>query len=77
MKIHVATVDAKSKKILSIMKVTDEHVHDSKALPELVVEDIIKSDITTVGKLFSDAGAYDGNDILDVYQTMEYCPASK
>ncbi|MBA3284867.1 MAG: transposase [Nitrosopumilus sp.] len=39
LKIHVA-VDVESKKILSI-KVTDEHVHDSKALPELV-EDIIK-----------------------------------
>ncbi len=33
---------SKTKKILS-MKVTDEHVHDSKALPELV-ENIIKSD---------------------------------
>ena len=32
----------KTKKILS-MKVTDEHVHDSKVLPELV-ENIIKSD---------------------------------
>ena len=41
LKIHVA-VDVKTKKILS-MKVTDEHVHDSKALPELV-ENIIKSD---------------------------------
>ncbi|MER5175317.1 MAG: transposase, partial [Candidatus Nitrosocosmicus sp.] len=35
LKIHIATVNVKSKKILSI-KVTDEHVHDSKALPELV-----------------------------------------
>ena len=34
LKIHIA-VNVKSKKILSI-KVTDEHVHDSKALPELV-----------------------------------------
>lgn len=59
LKIHIA-VDVKSKKILS-MKVTDEHVHDSKALPELV-EDIIKSN-KTVGKLFAD-GAYDGNDIF-------------
>jgi len=41
----------KTKKILSI-KVTDEHVHDSKQLPELV-ENIIKSDNVTVviGKL--------------------------
>jgi len=50
----------KSKKILSI-KVSDEHVHDSKVLPELV-ENIIESDrITTIGKIFGD-GAYDNND---------------
>ena len=61
LKIHVA-VDVKTKKILSI-KVTDEYVHDSKALPELV-ENLIESDKKiTIGKLFAD-GAYDGNDIF-------------
>ncbi|MER5174370.1 MAG: IS5 family transposase, partial [Candidatus Nitrosocosmicus sp.] len=62
LKIHIA-VNVKSKKILSI-KVTDEHVHDSKMLPELV-EEIIKSDgmTTAIGKLFGD-GAYDGNEIF-------------
>src|SRR6476659_9152903 len=63
LKIHVA-VNVKTKKILSI-KVTDEHVHDSKALPELV-ENIIKSDsvtTTAIGKLFAD-GAYAGNEIF-------------
>ena len=61
LKIHIA-VNVKSKEILSI-KVTDEHVHDSKALPELV-ENIIKSDsVTAIDKLFAD-GAYDGNDIF-------------
>src|SRR5215510_8277461 len=61
LKIHIA-VDVKTKKILS-MKVTDEHVHDSKELPGLI-EDIIKSDnIMTIGKLFAD-GAYDGNEIF-------------
>ncbi len=61
LKIHIA-VNVKTKKILS-MKVTDEHVHDSKALPELV-DDIIKSNkIITIGKLFAD-GAYDGNEIF-------------
>jgi hypothetical protein len=51
--IHIA-VDIKSKKILSIKVTTDEHVHDSKTLPELV-ETIIKSDSTTaIGKLFAD-----------------------
>ena len=44
---------SRTKKILSI-KVTDEHVHDSKALPELI-ENIIKSDNVTVaiGKLLA------------------------
>ena len=64
LKIHVA-VNVKTKKILS-MKVTDEHVHDSKELPELV-DNIIKSDdmttTTTIGKLFAD-GAYEGNEIF-------------
>jgi hypothetical protein len=63
LKIHIA-VNVKTKKILS-MKVTDddEHVHDSKALPELV-ENIVKSDsVTAIGKLFAD-GAYEGNDIF-------------
>src|SRR6476469_4855192 len=61
LKIHIA-VDIKSKKILS-MKVTDEHVHDSKMLPELV-QNIIKSEdmSTTTTKLFGD-GAYEGNDV--------------
>jgi hypothetical protein len=60
LKIHIA-VDVKTKKILS-MKVTDEHVHDSKALPGLV-DEIIESDdgMIPIGKLFAD-GAYDGNE---------------
>ena len=64
LKIHIA-VDVKTKKILSIKVTDDEHIHDSKVLPELV-DNIIKSDsiITiTIGKLFAD-GAYDGNDIF-------------
>ena len=62
MEIHIAA-DVKSKKILS-MKVTDEHVHDRKALPEFV-DDIIKSkSMTTIGKLFADEGAYECNDIF-------------
>lgn len=59
LKIHIA-VNIKTKKILSV-KVTDEHVHDGKALPKLV-DDIMKSDKEiSIGKLFAD-GAYDGND---------------
>jgi transposase len=61
LKIHVA-VNVKTKKILS-MKVTDEHVHDSKALPELI-DDVIESDKKiTIGKLIAD-GAYEGNEIF-------------
>ncbi len=63
LKIHVA-INVKTKKILS-MKVTDEHVHDSKSLPELV-DGVIKSNSITaaeIGKLIAD-GAYDSNDIF-------------
>jgi hypothetical protein len=62
LKIHIA-ININTKEILS-MKVTDEHVHDSKALPELV-NDIVKSDRKlTIGKLFGDDGAYEGNGIF-------------
>ena len=45
------------------MKVTDEHVHDIKVLPELV-GNIIKSNcVTAIGKVFAD-GAYDSNEIF-------------
>jgi hypothetical protein len=60
LKIHIA-VDVKTKKILSI-KVTDEHIHDSKMIPELV-DEIIDSDSITIGKLFID-GVYDNNEIF-------------
>ncbi|MDQ6724115.1 MAG: hypothetical protein M3Z01_07620 [Thermoproteota archaeon] len=45
------------------MKVTDEHVHDSKVLHRLV-EDIIKSDSVIVGKLLAEDGTYDGNAVF-------------
>ena len=62
LKIHIA-VNVKTKKILSMKVTDDEHVHDSKALPELV-ENIIKSDnMVSIGKLFGD-GAYEGNNIF-------------
>ena len=60
MKIHIA-VDIKSKKIITI-KVTDEHVHDSKMLPKLV-EDIKKSNHISIGKVFVD-GVYDINAVF-------------
>jgi len=55
LKIYIA-VNIKTKKILA-MKVTDEHVHDIKALPGLV-KDVIKSDnVTAIGKLFVDGAS--------------------
>lgn len=47
--------------VILSMKVTNEHIHDNKTLPELV-ENIIKSD-KIVCKLFAD-GHYDINDIF-------------
>ena len=74
LKIHIA-VDVKTKKIL-FMKVTDEHAHDSKMLPELV-DEIIKSDsITTIGKLFAD-GAYEGNEIFRYLRDNGIMPCIK
>ena len=56
-------VNVKTKKILSI-KVTDEHAHDSKMLPELVDEIIDSDSITTIGKLLADGASYEDNDIF-------------
>jgi hypothetical protein len=84
LKIHIA-VDVKSKKILSMKKVTDEHVHDSsKELPELV-DNIIKSDdmttttttTTTIGKLFADDGAYEGNEVFRYLEDNGILPCIK
>jgi hypothetical protein len=77
LKIHIA-VDIKTKKILSIKVTADEHVHDNKALQELV-DNIARSDnVTTIGKLFVDDGTYEGNDVFDTFpHTMESCLASK
>jgi transposase len=61
LKIHIAVVDVKSKKIIS-MKVTDEHIHDSKMLSK-IVDAIAKSKHVTVGKIIAD-GAYDSNAVF-------------
>ena len=63
LKIHVA-VNVKTKKILSIKVTDDEHVHDNKALPELVNEVIESYSMVSIGKLFADDGAYDSNNIF-------------
>ncbi len=72
LKMHVV-VNTKTKKILS-MNVTNEPVHDSKALPELV-NDAIKSN-KIIGKLFAD-GTYDDTSSLDTWKAMESCHALK
>src|SRR3954471_23596320 len=75
LKIHVA-VNVKTKKILSMKVTDDEHVHDSKILPELV-ENIIKSDnVTAIGKLLGD-GAYEGNDIFRYLSDNRILPCIK
>jgi hypothetical protein len=70
----------KTKKILSI-KVTDAHIHDSKALPELV-DNIIKSEdmsttTTTLGKLFGDGASMKVMIFLGIWETMGSCLVSK
>jgi len=60
LKIHIA-VDVKSKKIIS-MKVTDEHIHDSKMLPRLVEENIKSKDVR-IENILAD-GAYDSNAVF-------------
>ena len=74
MKIHIA-VDVKSKKVIS-MKVTDEHVHDSKMLPELV-DDITKSkEKITVAKIIADR-AYDSNAVFECLADSGILPCIK
>jgi hypothetical protein len=70
-------VNVKTRKILSMIVTNDEHVHDSTVLPELV-KDMIKLDKKiTIGELYADDGAYEGNAILDVLEIMGLCPAVK
>jgi hypothetical protein len=78
LKIHIA-VDIKSKKILSMMKVTnDEHVHDSKVLPlPELVQRIIKSNSATATKLFADGSAYDSNGVFRCLADNEIVPCIK
>ena len=74
LKIHIA-INIKTKKILAI-EVTDEHVHDSKALPKSV-NDVLKSDnitLITMGKLIAD-GAYDSKNIFRCLGNNRYCHA--
>ena len=73
LKIHVA-VDIKSKKILS-MEVTDEHVHDSKMLPQLV-DEAVKLNGDVIDKVLA-YGAYDSNDIFRCLSEKGIMPCIK
>jgi hypothetical protein len=77
LKIHL-TVNVKTKKILSMKVTADEHMHDSKALPELI-ENIIKlgSMTTTIGKLFAEDGSYESNDIFGYIANNGILPCIK
>ncbi len=57
------------------MTATDEHVHNSKPLPELV-DGIIKSD-KIIDKLFADDGAYEGNEIFKYLSDKGILPCIK
>ncbi|HEY6535135.1 MAG TPA: transposase [Candidatus Nitrosocosmicus sp.] len=61
------------------MQVTDEHVHDSKALPGLVdgfIKSNNKTTATTIDKLFAD-GAYDSNDMFKILAENGILPCIK
>ena len=74
LKIHIA-VDVKSKKIIS-MKVTDEHIHDSKMLPK-IVDAIAKSKHVTVGKIIADGAYYDSNAVFKFLADSGILPCIK
>ena len=51
-----------SEKLELLLKIrNNEHVHDSKMLPELIQSIIKSNSATAIGKLFAD-GAYDSNE---------------
>ena len=74
LKIHIA-VDIKSKKIIS-MKVTDEHIHDSKMLPK-IVDAIAKSKHVTVDKIIADGASYDSNAVFKCLADSGILPCIK
>jgi transposase len=65
----------RSKKILSIMEVTDEHVHDNKMLP-LLVDNISKDGFLMVDRVLGD-GAYDSNDTFRFLSEKGIMPCIK
>ncbi len=73
-KIHVAAVNIKTKKIMS-MEVTKENVHDGKILKELV-EDVISKD-NNIQKVSADDEAYDSKDNFRYLDELKITPVIK
>ncbi len=74
LKIHIAVDIKKTKKILLSMEITDEYVHDSKMLPNLV--DRVNTNGDKIDKLLAD-GAYDDNDIFRYLSDNGIVPSIK
>jgi hypothetical protein len=61
---YIYSVNVKTKKILSMKGTNDEHVHDSKVLPELVKDMIKRRKKITISELYADDGDYEGYEIF-------------
>ncbi|HEY6536621.1 MAG TPA: hypothetical protein VIY08_12610 [Candidatus Nitrosocosmicus sp.] len=59
------------------MTVTGEHVYDSKTLPELIKNALGSYKKITIGKLFAEYGAYEGNDLSKDLGDSEIQPRIK
>ncbi len=70
-KIHVAAVNIKTKKIVS-MDVTKENVHDGKILKELVGDDVVSKN-NNIQKVLAD-GAYDSKDNFKYLDELKITP---
>ena len=58
------------------MKVTDEHIHDSKMLPK-IVDAIAKSKHVTVDKIIADGASYDSNAVFKCLADSGILPCIK
>ena len=72
-KIHVAVVNIKTKKIVS-MNVTKENIHDGKILKELVGDVVSKNN--NIQKVLAD-GAYDSKDNFKYLDELKITPVIK
>ena len=73
-KIYVATVNIKTKKIVS-MDVTKENVHDGNILKELVGDVVSKNN--NIQKVLADGASYDSNDNFKYLDELRITPVIK